>query len=59
MENYLQSMLSSGQGRAPNTIRLRKMYTDYASTEQQTGNQPLSFEEWAKVNYPDYKILNQ
>lgn len=59
MENYLQSMLNAGQARAPNTIRLRKLYTDYVTDTSNKGEQPMSFEDWAKVNYPDFKILNQ
>ena len=48
-----------GQGRAPNTINLRKAYTDYAVNERSSGNAPLSFEEWAKTNYPDMPIIGQ
>lgn len=58
MENYLQSMMNQGQNRAPNTIRLRKIYTDYATETASRGDKPMGFEEWAKVNYPDLKILN-
>jgi hypothetical protein len=59
MENYLQTVLSQGQGRAPNTIKLRKNYNAYAVEAQSNGEQALPFEEWAKMNYPDMKILSQ
>jgi len=57
MENYLQTFLAQGQNRAPNTIRLRKMYTDYSTDAQSKGDQPLPFHEWAKTYYHDMKIL--
>jgi len=59
MENYLQSAMNQSQGRAPNTIKLRQMYNDYKINEESAGNQSLSFEDWAKQNYPDMKILSQ
>ncbi len=56
-----------GQGRAPNTIRLRNEYEKYridAETGEPGGNEKegksepvLPFREWAKKNYPDVKIL--
>lgn len=58
MENYLQSVMNQAQGRAPNTIKLRKLYTDYAFQTQERGETPLDFEQWARMNYPDQYILN-
>ena len=58
MENFLKPVVY-GQNRAPNTISLRKMWGDYAIEEQSQGRDPLRFEDWAKQNYPDMKILNQ
>jgi len=59
MKNYLQNAMNQAQGRAPNTIKLRQMWTDYAANEQANGNEPLRFEDWARQNYPDMKILSQ
>lgn len=51
--------LSTGQGRAPNTVKLRAQYNKYAIAQQESGQEPMSFEAWAKENYPDMKILEQ
>lgn len=51
------SAMMAGQNRAPNTIKLRNLYTDYASQSMERGEQPMAFEDWAKANYPDHKIL--
>jgi hypothetical protein len=46
-----------GQGRAPNTVKLRNEYTK-ARLEAETEGKPIEpFVEWAKKNYPDVKIL--
>jgi len=58
MENYLVTA-SQGQNRAPNTIVLRKHYNNYVIDTQSNGGTPMSFDQWAKANYPDMKILNQ
>jgi hypothetical protein len=51
--------LFKGQGRATNTIKLRKAYNQYvidASTRDET---PVPFQDWARSMYPDMKILEQ
>jgi len=59
MENYLSNMLVRDQGRAPNTINLRKMYNDYVLDMQTSGGEtPLKFEEWAAKNYPQMEIIH-
>ena len=56
-ENPLTQL--TGQGRAPNTVKLRAQYNKYAIKEQEDGKEPMKFEQWAKENYPDMKILEQ
>lgn len=48
-----------GQGRAPNTLQLRNLYTNYAVEAQSQGQQPMDFETWAMQNFPEKPILNQ
>jgi len=59
-ESRKPSMISIGQNRAPNTIKLRNEYRRErmkAAVEGRDADFP-TFEEWAKKNYPDKKILN-
>lgn len=58
MENALLTAMNQGQNRAPNTIKLRKAYNDYAIEAQSNGQTPMPFEQWAKINYPDMQIVN-
>lgn len=58
-DNAIAQMMPIGQGRATNTIQLRQMYTDYAAQMQESGQEPMSFEQWAESQFPDQKILNQ
>lgn len=58
MENFLGKMMAEGQNRAPNTIRLRNLYNDYKIDTESRGEEAMRFEDWAKINYPDQKILN-
>lgn len=51
--------LKVGQSRAPNTVELRKKYTEYLAETMGKGETPDEFETWAKKNFPDQKILNQ
>ena len=46
-----------GHDPAANTIKLRKKYTEFVIQEQSDGKQTESFQEWAKKNYPDVRIL--
>lgn len=48
-----------GQGRAPNTLQLRNMYSEYAIQQQSAGQQPMDFETWAGQMFPGKQILNQ
>ena len=57
--NTMSAMMPIGQGRATNTIDLRNKYNEYAMDMQSSGEQPMSFEEWAAANFPDQAILNQ
>lgn len=52
-------LIDLGQGRAPNTIKLRAEYNKYALEQQENGEEPKKFSEWAKENYPDMKTLEQ
>lgn len=49
----------AGQGRAPNTLQLRNLYTEYATQMQSQGQQPMDFESWAGQQFPGKPILNQ
>ena len=46
-----------GKDPTANTIKLRKKYTEFVIQEQSDGKQTESFQEWAKKNYPDVRIL--
>ena len=58
MPNAL-SDLFSGQNRAPNTLKLRNIYNNYAIDTQTQGQAALPFEQWAAQYYPNKKIMNQ
>lgn len=51
------TMLSAGQGRATNTIKLRNEYTRWVINRQSEGLDVLPFEKWAAEFHPDKKIL--
>jgi hypothetical protein len=44
-------------GAAPNTIKLRQVYNQYAIDANDRGEPLMSFEDWARTNYPDMPIL--
>ena len=53
------TMISVGQGRATNTVKLRNDYTRYVVDQQSQGMDVLPFEKWAEKFHPGKKILKQ
>ncbi len=52
-------LMSAGQGRAQNTIKLRNEYTRYVVDQQSQGMSFLPFNEWVETFHPHKKILKQ
>jgi len=57
--DQIMGLLGQFQGRAPNTISLRKEYGRLMAEAQMNGQGLPPFEQWVAENYPDMKILNQ
>ncbi len=57
MENELERLAMLGQNRAPNTVKLKPKYDDYALDQQALGKDVMPFAQWVQENYPDMKIL--
>lgn len=52
------TMISVGQGRATNTVKLRNQYTRWVIDQQSEGLNTMPFEKWVAEFHPDKKILS-